>query len=257
MEDTLFLYVASGADWWNRATGEEVYRSLLEAGAPVWKLDERDPPRRQCGGQAEFANFWATRRRESVRWLFLRFGGAKTADKRWRKAFLVFSMRDTHSPEQANAWSYAYGLIPASELDSTMRIWRSLCRSLCPFHAFVDLKRRYEFRAHKVLPSGEVEKTWGWYLRFLPGLFRANFFGRPYLKIFGEKLASLEVVEFASDCSAFILTGDLLDQQLTLSDNEWRILRQLGPKYFHLPELPDEGKTAPAVSELLQHRAAV
>jgi hypothetical protein len=144
----------------------------------------------------------------------------------------------------------------AEDAKAIVALWENLCRSLDPFHAFLDTDRNYHRRAHEVAADGRITgKNTGWYLRYLPGFFAYNYYGTAYLRRWDEAVKRLPATLMAPNANGlFVSAPSGLDLEGRMSEvyspDDFTIIQTLGPEWFHLPDQPDRVH-APSPAEFL------
>jgi hypothetical protein len=216
------------------------------------KFDDQDPPRRPYSGGAEDVHFWLAKgEQEWGRWLHFRH---KSKDHVFEA---VLDWVDSKSEPMKSRGDYhsMFMVVKTKRPERMVAFWQAACRSLHPFHAFLDTKANYNRRAHTVSVDGQVSKSSGWYTQRLPGFFAHNYFGSVYLRLWGDAARRLPASIFTPDANGlFVSAPSGLDLEGRTSEvytaDDLAVIQALGPEWFHLPDQPDQDH-APALEEFL------
>jgi hypothetical protein len=250
---SLFLYLASYAPW-HEATAypERLFRCLEEAGFRPERYDDRDPPRRRFTGTEQDVPFWFAKRGRAGRWLQFQ----RQTHPHPYGMTVHWVDRNIEFYRTRGDYHNLYMWPAAEDAKAAVALWESLCRSLHPFHAFLDTDRNYNRRAHEVAPDGRItNKNTGWYLQRIPGLFAYNYFGTVYLRRWGAAVRNLPATLTTPDANGlFVAAPSGLDLEARMSEvyspDDLAIIQALGPEWFHLPGQPDRVH-APTLEEFI------
>lgn len=253
----LFLLFASVAPWWRESRfPRSVFQRLLEVELTPIRLGHEDPPRRDFEGIDDGERLWLNRgQAESASWVFVKAKGKAG------RASTAVELSDVDSPAAAMRGDHhlLYMSVSTASPEKTIHLWNGLCRDLLPFHGLLDSYSLYEARSTRLLPDGSIEKPVGGYRRCLPGLFRFNFFGQAYLRLWADRTSELKDVpgtRTEATPNGLILETRQGDEAFAgpavvpYGADEDRILGAIGPEFFFDPRSDGGLKSAPTPESL-------
>jgi hypothetical protein len=229
-----------------------LFRSFGQDIAPQ-EFDDKNPPRRLYSGDSDDLRFWMHQAEGAWgRWLFVRH---KSKAHRYRGVIDWMDL-DNEPMKMRGDYHSIYFTIKTKQPKRIVEFWRSACRGLHPFHAFLDTERNYHRRAFEVTEDGLVtNKPTGGYLQRIPGFFAYNYFGTVYRQKWGAATKTLPSSLTAVDANGlFVSAPSGLDlegcQTEVFSPEDLAIIRTLGSEWFHLPSQPDHVH-APSLEEFI------